>query len=171
MKKKKKKNSSPSNQMIVFQNENKPSEIFRKKMRDDCCATMDRSLSAGSLTGTNSGCKIKMGNMRTPVNMCAPCPVLCWQLLSHPLHTFWHFLISINSKFMFTQIIFYKTSGFNATFDALRVVCGLELDHYSKNLFLKWWREEDKNETQTKSTSSSWFGFHFCLARETHFSI
>uniref|UniRef100_A0A671WVS7 Endothelial PAS domain protein 1b n=1 Tax=Sparus aurata TaxID=8175 RepID=A0A671WVS7_SPAAU len=40
------------NQMAV--GENKPSEILWKKMRDNSCALMDRSLSAGSLAGMSS---------------------------------------------------------------------------------------------------------------------
>lgn len=42
------------NHVVVFQGENKPSEILWKKMRDDSCAVMDRSLSAGSLAGMSS---------------------------------------------------------------------------------------------------------------------
>lgn len=48
------------NQMAA--SENKPSEILWKKMRDDSCAVMDRSLSAGSLAESGMG-RIIPGSM------------------------------------------------------------------------------------------------------------
>lgn len=40
--------------VTVFQDDNKATDILWKKMRDDGCAPLDRSLSSGSLAGQNS---------------------------------------------------------------------------------------------------------------------
>lgn len=40
--------------VTVFQDDNKVTDILWKKMRDDGCAPLDRSLSSGSLAGQNS---------------------------------------------------------------------------------------------------------------------
>ncbi|XP_035519566.1 endothelial PAS domain-containing protein 1b [Morone saxatilis] len=47
--------------------ENKPSEIIWKKMRDDSCATMDRSLSAGSLAESGMG-RMVSGSMSSSMS-------------------------------------------------------------------------------------------------------